>query len=66
MVELVVSVCSILYGAQCHDVSLTYADMPMLACLMSGQPEIAKWSEVNPNWSIRRWTCRPAGLFAKI
>lgn len=63
--ELIILACSVLHGAQCREVALTYSDVSVLTCTMAGMPEVAKWAEVHPNWSVRRWACRPAGLFAK-
>lgn len=70
MLELVFTVCSIVTGARCHDVTLTF-EQPQgfvlaYACGMTGQSEMAKWKESHPNWSIGSWRCGPAGEYAKI
>lgn len=36
------------------------------ACMRYGQPEIAKWIETHPNWSVAKWRCGPAREVAKI
>ncbi|WP_245257635.1 hypothetical protein [Hyphomicrobium zavarzinii] len=37
-----------------------------MQCMMQSQAEIAKWTEGHPNWVAKRWSCRPAGRYAKI
>jgi hypothetical protein len=37
-----------------------------MQCMMRAQPEIAKWVDEHPRWTVKRWSCRPAGKFAKI
>lgn len=32
-----------------------------LACLLTGQQEIARWSAAHPLWRVTGWTCRPLG-----
>jgi hypothetical protein len=68
MIELVVSVCLIADLSRCKEVSLTFTaeNMTPMQCLMVSPSEIAKWSEGNPKWVAKRWTCRPAGQLAKI
>ena len=34
-------------------------------CMMYGQMELAKWTEGNPNWQIRKFKCGRPGRFAK-
>lgn len=69
MFQIAMVVCSILQGAACREVELTFVDneptiMPY-ACMVMGQVEIAKWMELHPNTYVSRWTCRKAGLFAR-
>lgn len=68
MLELLVSVCLISDPTQCKDVNLVYTDEALtpMQCMMGAQPEIAKWIEAHPQWTLKRWTCQKAGLFAKI
>lgn len=68
MIEIVVSVCSIVQGATCKDVRLTYMaeSVSPMECMMKGQVEMAKWAESNPNWKIQRWSCGVPRQFAKI
>lgn len=64
-IELVITVCSILHGAQCSDKTLVFQDVSLLTCMVSAQPVIAEWQNVHPNYSVRNWQCRNAGQFAK-
>lgn len=69
MFEILLTVCSVLEGAACHQASLVYADegqsaMPY-ACMVGALPELAKWQAEHPNFSIARWQCGVAGRFAK-
>lgn len=68
MIELLVSVCLIDDPARCKDVRLSYLaeGLSPYQCVMSGQAEIAKWSEGHPKWRIAKWRCQTAGRVAKI
>lgn len=68
MIEIVVSVCSIVQGATCKDVRLTYMaeSVSPMECMMKGQVEMAKWQEGHPNWKIHRWSCGVPRQMAKI
>ena len=67
MIELLIVACLIDDPAQCKDIVLTYASESVtpLQCAMGAQPEIAKWITEHPRWQVARWSCRPAGRFAK-
>lgn len=67
MIELVLAVCSILHGQTCKNVKLTYiADqVTPYSCAMYGQIEISRWQTGHPNWSLKKWTCRPKADVAK-
>lgn len=68
MLELIVSVCLIETPSRCKDVALTYnmESLTMMQCVMGAQPEIAKWIEAHPKWQLKRWACRPAGMFVDL
>jgi hypothetical protein len=68
MLELIVSVCLVDNPTRCKDVSLVYLaeSVTPMQCMMQSQAEIAKWTEGHPNWVAKRWSCRPAGRYAKI
>jgi hypothetical protein len=66
MVELVVSICLLGNPEKCHEESLVFADVPMMTCMVSGQPMVALHMEKRPRWFVKRWSCQIAGQFAKI
>jgi len=67
MIEIFLVACLIEDPSRCKDVSLVYSaeGVSLMQCLMMSPAEIAKWSEVHPRWFTKRWTCRPAGRYAK-
>lgn len=60
MIAIVVSICSIVQGAQCREIDLTFLEEQFTPqqCMFYGQVEIAKWQESHPNWRIHGWKCR--------
>lgn len=68
MLELIFTVCSILSGAQCRELSPMQLNETtgMTGCMIAAQIEGAKWSNAHPNHYIIRSTCQPAKVFAKI
>lgn len=67
MLELVVTFCLLANPASCKERPLTYIekDVTPMQLMSRAQPEIAKWLEGKPQYFAKRWTVRPAGLFAK-
>jgi hypothetical protein len=67
VIELLVAVCLIDHPSTCKDVSLIYSAEALtpMQCAMQAQPEIAKWIKEHPGWVTKRYTCRPAGRYAK-
>lgn len=68
MFELILTVCSIVAGASCHEehpIQL-YENADMRGCLIASQIEGAKWVETHPNHYIAKYTCQPARMFRKI
>jgi hypothetical protein len=67
MLELVLTVCSIVSGASCRDSQIPLQpEVGMMGCLIGAQVEGAKYVDAHPNFYITRYTCRPARMFAKI
>ena len=68
MIELIARVCSIVAGATCTTVTLTFhADgVTQHECLLYGQFELAKWQGDHPNWHVARWRCGVAGQTAHL
>jgi hypothetical protein len=67
MIEVVAMVCFMNDPAKCKDVHLSFAaeSVTPQQCMMYGQMELAKWTEGNPNWQIRKFKCGRAGRYAK-
>ena len=67
VIELLLAVCLSDNPANCKDVHLTYSAEALtpMQCAMQAQPEIAKWVREHPGWVTKRYTCRPAGQYAK-
>jgi hypothetical protein len=68
MIELALVACLAADLTKCKDVGLVYdtESLTQMQCMMGAQPEIAKWVDEHPRWTVKRWSCRPAGKFAKI
>ena len=67
MLELVLTVCSLVQGAACRDLNaIQLANASMMTCVIDSQVEGAKWVEEHPNFYIARATCQPANRMAKI
>jgi hypothetical protein len=66
--ELVFTVCSIVHGAHCSDLSPVplEANTPLIGCAIASQVEGAKWAWNHPNFYVQKATCQPAGRFAKL
>jgi hypothetical protein len=65
MLELILTVCTIVQGASCRsEPVMLQTNTSMTACLMASQIEGAKWLQQHPNYYIQKATCRPAKIFA--
>ncbi len=61
MIELVFVVCLKTMPHLCEQRSLSYLeDISMMTCMMQAQPQLAQWSESNPNLQISSWSCQSA------
>ena len=67
MLELILSLCLLDNPAKCREEAVTFSteSVTPLQCLMGAQPVIAQHMELRPRWACKRWSCRPAGQFAK-
>lgn len=68
MLELVFTVCSVVAGATCKELSPVPLEdhVGLIGCVIASQVEAAKWAETHPNHYVSRATCQPAKMFAKI
>jgi hypothetical protein len=66
MIELVLTVCSLLQGAACRDLNtIPLGQVSMTTCVVASQIEGAKWVQDHPNFYVARATCQPANRVAK-
>jgi hypothetical protein len=61
MIELLFVACVSATTSACEEKSMIFVDVPIHACMLGAQGELAGWTRSNPGWTIRRWTCRDAG-----
>ncbi|MFC3168843.1 hypothetical protein [Paracoccus fontiphilus] len=61
MIELLISAC-LSSQPVCRDFSLMFdaREISLVTCMIGGQAIIAPWQQDNPDWKVRRWTCRPS------
>ncbi|MCZ0962100.1 hypothetical protein [Paracoccus benzoatiresistens] len=57
MIELLFVSCLSVEPASCQDRSLVFIDMSMMACMVHGQQEIARWLDSHPKETVREWKC---------
>jgi hypothetical protein len=62
MYELILTVCSLVQGAECRELPSINIDRgpSVIACAMASQIEGAKYVEEHPNFYIHKMTCQPA------
>ena len=66
MLELAFMVCLRLAATECEERTIAMLpEVGIMGCMMQAQPELARWSEVHPNLTINRWSCRPANPLGK-
>ena len=58
MIELLFVACLATSPEDCREHSLLYTDVTPMACMMGAQPELAKWAETHPRWTVGRWKCK--------
>ncbi|MCA0942014.1 hypothetical protein LCM08_19150 [Salipiger pacificus] len=61
MIELLFMACLSSAPDQCHQRSLLYSDVTPLACMLGAQPELARWVEEHPAYTVSNWKCREVG-----
>lgn len=66
MISLIFTACSIVNGAQCREVTLNYEDVSLMTCQMQAQQPMAEWQIEHPNFTVGRYTCQIAGMYAKM
>ena len=61
MLALVVFACLTANPTECrnHKVPLESAAIDPNRCVLYAPPFVAKWSDENPGWEVRKFECRP-------
>ena len=60
MLELVLTVCSLVQGASCHRLRIPLREnTQLMGCVIAAQVEGAKWMSSHPNYYVSRATCAP-------
>jgi hypothetical protein len=67
MIELLISAC-LMTGSDCREVSFLYdaQDVSLMACMVMGQVEAARWQVAHPDYRIERFRCGVAGQSKSI
>ena len=58
MIELIFVACLAASPEDCEEKALVYVDVTPQACMMGAQPQLARWAETHPGWTIGRWKCQ--------
>ncbi len=58
MIELLFVACLSTAPEQCQERSLLFTDVSTMNCLMGAQPELAKWTQTHPRYTVAGWKCR--------
>lgn len=66
MIELVFLACLSATPGACQEQSLLYTDVSPMTCVLGAQPELAKWVESHPKYTVARWRCQPVDGSRKI
>jgi hypothetical protein len=63
MIELLFVTCLATAPDNCRDRSLMYTeDTGLMACMLHGQAQIAKWAETHPGEQVQGWKCRHTSM----
>lgn len=58
MIELLFVSCLSTDPASCQTRSLIFVDMSLMACMVHGQQQIARWQSDHPKETVQEWKCR--------
>lgn len=58
MIELLFVTCLSTAPQQCEERSLLFTDISPMTCMLGAQPELAKWTESHPRYTVSGWKCR--------
>ncbi len=58
MVDLIVTVCTLVQPQACHDQHMLFESHGSLAsCMAEAQPYLAQWEAQHPKVQVTRWRC---------
>ena len=57
MIELILIACLLKEPGRCERHWLPTDPMSMMECMVTGQQYLVRWTESNPGWRVRRWSC---------
>lgn len=63
---LILSTCLAADPTKCKEVELIYEEMNSMQCMWGAQPEIAKYLEAHPKWTLKKWKCKTIDQSAAI
>ncbi len=62
LVDLVLTVCLIATGGDCHKEHMVIqGDGSLYGCMAESPVHIARWTSEHPTWRVKRWTCALPG-----
>jgi hypothetical protein len=62
MIELIFVACLRIDALRCEERSQIYiGEIGIMGCMVTAQPELARWSDAHPELEVVRWSCRFAG-----
>jgi len=62
MIELIFMACLAGRPNDCNEQAFQYANITTMNCIMGAQQELAKWANLNPDWTITTWKCQHVEL----
>lgn len=65
MIELLFVACVATEPEQCRERSLVFTDVTPAQCLRGAQPQLAKWSNAHPGFTIKSWRCEAVTVAQK-
>ena len=67
MLELVIVACLLSSPEHCEERVVLYdAQVGLHTCMMSAQPELARWTAAHPAFRVSRWACRVRDVNAAV
>lgn len=58
MIELIFLACVANTPNSCEEHAMQYINITPMTCLIGAQPQLAKWTNEHPNWTVKSWKCQ--------